>query len=51
MSASDDKIRKAADGLARRAYEHGGADAVKRSAALREAAIRDLERKQKAKES
>lgn len=45
--SDDDKIRKAADGLARRAYEHGGADAVRQSEALREAAIRELQRKQK----
>ena len=36
------EVRKARDGLARKAYEQGGADAVKRSEQLREKALKDL---------
>jgi hypothetical protein len=43
----EEKARKAADGLTRRVYEHGGDDAVRKSAAIREQAIRDLQRQQK----
>lgn len=41
---TNDEARKAADGLARKVYEQGGPDAVKRSEALRERAMRELER-------
>lgn len=43
----EERIRKAADGLTRKVYEQGGPDAVRKSAALREQAIRDLARQQK----
>ena len=43
----EEKARKAADGLARRVYEQGGPDAVRKSADLREKAIRELQRQQK----
>lgn len=36
------QVRKARDGLARKAYEQGGSDAVKRSEKLREQALKDL---------
>jgi hypothetical protein len=39
---TDEQVRKAKDGLARKAYESGGSDAVKRSEKLREQAIKDL---------
>lgn len=42
-------MRQAAEGLARRTYESGGPDAVKRSQALREKAIKELERQQNKK--
>jgi hypothetical protein len=35
-------VRRAKDGLARKAYEQGGADAVKRSEKLREQAVKEL---------
>lgn len=38
------EVRKARDGLARKAYEQGGSDAVKRSEKLREQALKDLVR-------
>ena len=43
----EEKARKGADGLARRIHEHAGPEAVRKSAALREQAIRDLARQQK----
>lgn len=36
------EARKAKDGLARKTYESGGSDAVKRSEKLREQAVKDL---------
>jgi hypothetical protein len=39
---TDEQVRKAKDGLARKAYENGGSDAVKRSEKLREQAVKDL---------
>jgi len=36
------EARKAKDGLARKMYESGGSDAVKRSEKLREQAVKDL---------
>jgi hypothetical protein len=39
---TDEQVRKAKDGLARKAYENGGNDAVKRSEKLREQAVKDL---------
>lgn len=44
------EVRKARDGLARKAYEQGGADAVKRSEKLREQALKDLIRSKTSKE-
>jgi len=35
-------VRRAKDGLARKAYEQGGADAVKKSEKLRESAVKDM---------
>lgn len=35
-------VRRAKDALARKAYEQGGSDAVKRSEKLREQAVKDL---------
>ena len=35
-------VRRAKDGLARKAYEQGGADAVKKSEKLREQAVKDM---------
>lgn len=35
-------FRRAKDALARKAYEQGGSDAVKRSEKLREQAVKDL---------
>jgi len=43
----EEKARKGADGLARRIHEHAGPEAVRKSADLREKAIRDLQRQQK----
>lgn len=40
MNESD--VRRAKDALARKAYEQGGSDAVKRSEKLREQAVKDL---------
>ncbi len=39
---NDEQARKAKDGLARKMYESGGSDAVKRSEKLREQALKDL---------
>lgn len=44
------EVRKARDGLARKAYEQGGSDAVKRSDRLREQALKDLIRSKTSKE-
>jgi len=35
-------VRRAKDGLARKAYEQGGANAVKKSEKLREQAVKDM---------
>ena len=35
-------VRRAKDRLARKAYEQGGADAVKKSEKLREQAVKDM---------
>jgi hypothetical protein len=43
----EERARKAADGLARRHYEQGGPDAVKKSEKLREQAVKDLMRERK----
>ena len=40
MNESD--VRRAKDALARKAYEQGGANAVKKSEKLRESAVKDL---------
>lgn len=47
---TEQEVRKARDGLARKAYEQGGADAVKRSERLREQALKDLIRSKSNKE-
>ena len=35
-------VRRAKDALARKTYEQGGADAVKKSEQLRESAVKDM---------
>jgi hypothetical protein len=49
MSADADRVRRAEDALKRRAYEQGGADAVKQSAPVRERALKELIMREKAK--
>jgi hypothetical protein len=51
VSAKEEQIRKAAEGLRRAVHESGGGDAVRRTEAARERAIRDLARQQEEKKN